>query len=139
MQSKKSIDHLMQQVLNPKSASYNLTKLSDAVEAVFEDYGTEDISTIIEMLVREKKITVEEGSNILRVAIWSGCENGSNLLRSLDEWLREGSDAIRVSLAINQEVYPFIDRNEMYSVLTKIAKEFPVHAMRCQSLIESRP
>jgi hypothetical protein len=134
-----AVDALTRQILNPSVPGYNVTTLSDAIEAVFREYGTEDISALIEHLVRAKKLSVEEGSNILRVAVWSGSENGSSLLRTLDNWLREATDPIRVSLAINQDVYPFHDPVEMRRVLTRICEAYPEFAARCRNLIESRP
>jgi hypothetical protein len=134
-----SIETLTRQILDPSKPGYDVTALSDSIEAVFREYGTEDIATLIEQLVRQNKLSVDEGSNILRVAVWSGSENGSSLLRTLDNWLREGNDPTKVALAINQDVYPFHDPVEMRRVLTRICETYPEHAARCRSLMESRP
>ena len=133
------LDVLLRQVWDPQAPDYDLTRFSDAVEAVFKTLATEDISELIANLVHQGKIILPQGASILRVAVWSGTENGRTLEQSLDQWLRDSRDPILISLALDRVTYPFTDPREMRTVLSKIAQEFPQHAQRCTYLIESRP
>src|SRR5437588_4602834 len=125
MKQNEAIMALTKKVLNPNAPSYDVSALSDSINRLFQSSGTEDISSIVEQMVRQQQITIDEGSNILRVAVWSGSENGERLLKSLDNWLREASDSIRVTLAMGQDTYPFHDPKEMQTALAKISKKFP--------------
>jgi hypothetical protein len=121
------------------SVSYDVGALSDAIDEVFQAYGTEDIAELVLDLIIQEEINPAQGSNILRVAVWSGNENGRSLLCRLDEWLKAADDPLRVALALDQEVYPFADADEMRAALSNVAQKFSEHAERCSSLINSRP
>ena len=113
--------------------------LSDAVEDLFRALGSEDIAPLVGQLVRQERLSLHAGSALLAVATWCGQENGAALHRTLDQWLREGSDSQRISLALTHSVFPFIDAAEMDKVLTQIAERFPEHAAQCRYLIVNRP
>lgn len=121
------------------SPAYDVSLLSDAINEVFVVYGSEDIADLVRNLARKHEISLSDGSNILRVSVWSGSENGTGLLAHLDEWLRTARDSDEVALALSQDTYPFEDAEEMRSVLKRVMRDFPEHGPRCAALIQSRP
>lgn len=123
---------------DPRSPRYDIVPASAAIDELFSLLKSEDISTTIEDALRSGSLTMEQGVATLQIAVWSGSENGASLMRSLERWLSEANDPLRVALALDQEAYPFISREEMSRALRRIALTYPQFADRCRYLIESR-
>jgi len=133
-----AISALLKIPRDPERADYDLVDLSDAIQGLFDALGSEDISSPVEALVRAEKLSIAEGALLFDVATWSGSENGSSLSEALDAWMREGTDALRVSLALKAIGFRFRDEDEMRAVFTRIGERFPEHAPRCAELVRRR-
>ncbi|MGE7955929.1 hypothetical protein ACQKQA_04880 [Pseudomonas sp. NPDC089530] len=69
---------------------------------------------------------------------WQTDDNGSAMTRTIERWLVEGTSLRKVQIALNLDVYPFLDECEMCRVLSDIAELHPQVADKCQQLIGSR-
>jgi hypothetical protein len=76
--------------------------------------------------------------DLLDILAWSTSDNGAAISRTAEAWLRAGDDPRRVRIALDLEVYPFLDRAEMEGVLRGIVARYPDLSHRCEELIESR-
>ncbi len=77
-------------------------------------------------------------AQLFAILIWQTSDNGTALLATTNDWLREGTTLRRIQIALHLDVYPFRDRDEMVRVLEAIALRFPDVATRCEELIASR-
>ena len=77
-------------------------------------------------------------ADLFGVLIWSTRDNGSALMRTAEQWLRDARDIRQVQIALHLEVYPFQERGLMERVLADVAGKFPEVAERCRQLVESR-
>lgn len=77
-------------------------------------------------------------ADLLGILCWQTTDNGAELMRSAEEWLRAGDDLRRVRIALHMEAYPFLDRAEMERVLLRVAFRLPAVAARCAELIAGR-
>ncbi len=139
MEIESAVAAILKREQDPDHPDFDLTALSDAVEDLFRAQGCEDIAPLVEQLVREERLSLRAASALLAVATWSGSENGESLQRTLEQWLREGDDSRRISLALHEGVFPFVSTSEMDEVLMRVAARFPEHAARCRDLIVNRP
>lgn len=69
---------------------------------------------------------------------WQTDDNGSAMTRAVERWLVEGTNLRKIQIALNLDVYPFLDGREMYRVLSEVTVSHPQVAYRCQLLISSR-
>lgn len=59
-------------------------------------------------------------------------------MRTIEGWLREGTNLRRIQIASHLNRSPFFDPAEMERVLSDIAQRFPEVADRCTELIAER-
>lgn len=77
-------------------------------------------------------------ADLLEILTWLTTDNGAELMRSAEGWLRDGTDLRRVRIALHLDAYPFLDRTEMERVLLRVAFRLPAVAARCADLIAGR-
>jgi len=77
-------------------------------------------------------------SEVLRILIWSTPDNGTEIIRHAEQWLREASDERRIFSALHLDVFPFPSQSEMEAVLARVAETFPAQAELCRSVIAAR-
>lgn len=111
---------------------------SDCIGELFREHGNEDIGEIIAEAIEHKVLTAEQGRWFLGVATWSGETNGADLQPTIERWLEEAQDSLRIGLSIGQCVFPFRSLAEMTRVLARVISRHPQHAARCRQLIEQR-
>lgn len=80
----------------------------------------------------------ESIAEILAIMIWSTSDNGTRIMRDAERWLASGTDERRAFVAMNLDVYPFRDPQEMEEVFHKIAAAFPNQQDLCASMVTSR-
>ncbi|WP_344446430.1 hypothetical protein [Kitasatospora nipponensis] len=114
-------------------------ELFDAVDDLIEAYGADDIAEIVFQAVAAGRATAGQAVVFLNVAVWSGTDNGSSMKRTLDTWVREASDTVRLQIALHHEAYPLPTRAEMIAKLVEIAFGFPEHRAICERHIAERP
>jgi hypothetical protein len=116
----------------------DLEGISDSIEALFLEIGSEDPGNIIADAVSCGTLTQAQGNKILEVAMWSGQTNGKELNVTLEKWLEEGTDPIKIELALAPSVFPFSTQEKMANVLTSIAQRFPHLAPPIHEIIKRR-
>ena len=129
--------------------------LANALEAIVRERnsGFKEASTCVGRLLKEyaepqiadrlfdeipRSIPWEVVADLLGILVWITNDNGSDIARTAERWLREGSDTRKVKIALHLEAYPFIDQAEMEHVLGHLIKTNPEVAARCQELIDMR-
>jgi hypothetical protein len=109
----------------------------DAAAAIVSTFGEQDLA---DRLFSEIPRTVpfEVVAELFDFLAWQTSDNGAAIGRAIEAWLREGTDNRKLLIALNLEVYPFIDAREMERVLSHLAETIPRVSARCQYLLESR-
>jgi len=77
-------------------------------------------------------------ADLLTILVGITSDNGSTIQRTAERWLSDGEDLRRVRVALGMDVYPFLNRNEMESVLTRVAARHPEVAGQIAQLLASR-
>lgn len=113
------------------------TEAFDAVRALAIEFGELDLADRL-------FIDIPESVPFLLVArlfdflAWQTEDNGAAMTRTVERWLVEGSNTRKVQIALNLEVFPFLDGHHMCQVLSQVAAAIPEVADRCKALIISR-
>lgn len=91
----------------------------DAVEALHRAYREEYLAN---RLYREIPCSVpfEIVCELLDILAWETPDNGAAVQRTLESWLREGTDNRKLLIALHVEIYPYINAREMYAVLSRL-------------------
>jgi hypothetical protein len=107
--------------------------LSDLVQ----EFGESDLA---DRLYKEipTNIPFEIVCDLFNLLAWRTNDNGSSVTRTIENWLRDGSDKRKNRIALNLDVYPFIDSKEMDRVLSCLAEKDAYLHYRCYELIENR-
>ncbi|WP_165228194.1 hypothetical protein [Aquisphaera insulae] len=95
---------------------------------------------LAERLITDIPPTVpwEVVADLLGILSWTTSDNGSASFRTAERWLREATDLRRILIALNLDVYPFLDSKEMERVLLRVADRHPEASGRCRELIAAR-
>lgn len=109
----------------------------DALAALVEEFGERDLA---DRLYEEIPRTVpfEIVCDLFDLLAWRTNDNRASVTRTAERWLREGIDNRKVLIALNLEVYPFIDPVEMDEVLSKLATNNSKVSARCRQMIKNR-
>jgi hypothetical protein len=92
---------------------------------LFQKLGSEDIGNIVANAVTSGILSLEQGYKFLGISMWGGSTNGAQLHSTLEKWLEEGNDPIRIGLALSQGIFPFSDIKKMNKVLSEITNRHP--------------
>lgn len=110
----------------------------EAVEALHQAYGEEDLANRLFAEI-PRTVPFEIVVELFDILAWETRDNGAAMTRTMEGWLREGKDNRKLLIALHLEVYPFIDAQEMYAVLSKLEKTaIPRVRERCGELIRLR-
>ena len=113
------------------SASY------ETAAAIVKEFGERDLAEIVFAGI-PRTVPFELVAELFNLLAWQTNDNGASVTRTIEAWLRDGQDNRKLLIALNLEVFPFIDGEEMYRVLSHLAEtNFRVSA-RCKELIRSR-
>lgn len=101
---------------------------------------TADLRATLEVLISSgSDLPQLRGALVIGIATWSGSENGASMQETLERWLVEGDDEIKVGLSLEgSDVLPFRDPATARAVLEAVASRMPEHADRCRRLIAAR-
>ena len=108
-----------------------------AADAVLAEYGEEDLLARI-LADSPSEYAPEVIAQLLAIISWTTTDEGASMFRQAEAWLVEASDLRQVQVALNLEVYPFRDRDQMNTVLKHVANVFPEVAELCSEFIVSR-
>jgi len=124
-------------VIAIESVQTGYTEAFCAAQAVVSEFGEcnladrlfSDIPDSISFLLVAK---------LFNLLAWQTEDNGSAMTRTVERWLVEGENMRKVQIALNLDVYPFVEEDEMCRVLSYVAVSHPQLADKCQQLISSR-
>lgn len=77
----------------------------------------------------------EDVADLLALWSWRTNDNGAAITRTLEGWIRECSDELKVWVALHQDAFPFVAHADRISHLATVAQTFPSLAPRCEALI----
>jgi hypothetical protein len=77
-------------------------------------------------------------ADLFGILAWTTSDNGAAMMRTMERWLRENKAVRKLQIALYQDAYPFLKRDEMENVLQEAARRHPEVAERCSELIRSR-
>lgn len=109
----------------------------DLVRKVAETFGELNLA---ERLYSEvpRNVPFELVAELFNLLAWQAEDNGSEIARTAERWLRESSDTRKLLIAINLDIFPFAGPKEMEAVLSRVASSKPLVAIYCKKLIEAR-
>jgi hypothetical protein len=116
----------------------DLQGISDYIEALFQELNTEDLGDLVADAVTYKVFSQKQGNKFLNVSVWGGQTNGAELHTTLEKWLEQGNDPVRIELALAQSTFPFLTKEKMSDVLRIIAKRYPQFANTVNEMIDRR-
>ena len=110
----------------------------EAVEALHQAYGEEDLANRLFAEI-PRTVPFEIVVELFDILAWETHDNGAAMTRTMEGWLRDGTDNRKLLIALHLEVFPFIDAQEMYAVLSRLeATATPRVRERCTQLIRER-
>lgn len=109
----------------------------DAVSALLKEFGKQGLA---ERLFSEipRSVPFELVAELFDFLAWQTEDNGGAIHRTIEDWLREGTDNRKMLIALNLEIYPFTDDKEMVQVLSHLAETNARIAGRCKEIIQAR-
>ena len=92
----------------------------EAVSALVNEYGECELAN---RLFEEIPGTVpfELVAELFNLLVWQTNDNGDAITQTAESWLCKGSDIRKLRIALNLDVYPFLDEVEMRQVLSALA------------------
>lgn|GEM_PF-3686692 len=123
---------------DPLGIDTDVVRMSDLLERLFAQMGTEDVGELIAGAIDGDLLMPAQGRQFLGIAIWSGQTNGAQLQPTLERWLEEASDSVRVDLALAQSIFPFSSLEHMTAVLLRVGERYPAYLARCNQIVERR-
>lgn len=124
-------------VIAAESSEPEYTEAFSAAHAVAVEFGEQNLADRLFADIPDS-ISFMEVARLFDFLAWQTDDNGSAMTRTAERWLVEGTDLRKIQIALNLEVYPFPDGQEMYRVLSDVAASHPQAADRCQQLINAR-
>lgn len=97
----------------------------------------EDMETITNLLIENRvaNLPIEALAEVFDRLIWCLSDNGEQLLKIKEEWLKS-SDIVLVELGLAMnETYPF---DTMKRVFLRISSKWPEFSGRCSEILQSR-
>ena len=109
----------------------------DTAAAVVSEFGEPDLANILFSEI-PRTVPFELVAELFDLLAWQTNDNGASITRTIEAWLREGTDNRKLLIALHLEVYPFIEDAEMERVLSHLAETNVRVSARCKELIQSR-
>ena len=111
-------------------------EIHNLVMALYKELKTENIADYLYDYA-PKDYPVENLICILDCAAWCGSENGTSDQRAIQKWL-DSDDNRKITIALYNEVLPFIKEEDMYNKFTELVKRQPQFLDRCNEMIQYR-
>lgn len=124
-------------VIATESSEPEYTEAFSAARAVVLEFGEENLADRLSADIPDS-ISFMQVARLFDFLAWQTEDNGSAMTRAIERWLVEGTNLRKVQIALNLDVYPFLDEREMDRVLSDVAVSLPEMADRCQQIISSR-
>ena len=134
------VQPLLQQTLSTIEAERegNFYESFQLVDELLKEYGEQDIA---EHLYRDIPIDYswEVVADLFEILIWSMSDSGAAaLFDTTNQWLLEGDNLRKIRIALNINLYPFRNPQQMRDALSELANRYPEVAQQCYDFIASR-
>jgi hypothetical protein len=118
----------------------NFNRSFDLVDEVIRKFGEAGlVERLYTAIPRERPW--EDIADLFGILIWSTGDNGGALMRTMEQWLLDGSDLRQVQIALHLDVYPLSsptsEPGTMERGLRAVGAKFPEAAEQCRYLVES--
>lgn len=132
------IEKMARYPFNPTGANADMHAIADNIEDLFREVGTEDVGEVMAAAVEQGLISPAQGGQFLEIATWGGNTNGAHLQPTIERWLEEAKDPLRIGLALAQPTFPFRSLDRMTTVLSGVGEAHPQYIARVRQLIDRR-
>src|SRR5262249_39984176 len=102
----------------------NFHRSFDLVHEIIEKFGESGLAERLYTLIPRHR-PWEDVADLFGILIWSTSDNGDALIKTTEQWLREAVDLRQVQIALNLDIYPFLERRTMEQVLSDLGNKFP--------------
>lgn len=124
-------------VIAAESSEPEYIEAFSASRAVVLEFGEENLADRLFADIPDS-IPFMQVARLFDFLAWQTEDNGSAMTRAIERWLVEGTNLRKVQIALNLDVYPFLDEREMDRVLSDVAVSLPEMADRCRQITSSR-
>jgi len=124
-------------VIAVESSEPEYIEAFSASRAVVLEFGEENLADRLFADIPDS-ISFMQVARLFDLLAWQTEDNGSAMTRAIERWLVEGTNLRKVQIALNLDVYPFLDEREMDRVLSDVAVSLPEMADRCRQITSSR-
>jgi len=77
----------------------------------------------------------EDVADLLALWSWQTSDNGAAIMRSIESWVHDCADGVKVWVALHQDAYPFVAHASRIAHLGRVASAFPSLEPRCNEMI----
>ena len=124
-------------VIAAESSEPEYIEAFSASRAVVLEFGEENLADRLFADIPDS-ISFMQVARLFDFLAWQTEDNGSAMTRAIERWLVEGTNLRKVQIALNLDVYPFLDERELDRVLSDVAVSLPEMADRCRQITSSR-
>lgn len=107
------------------------------VDELLKEYGENNLANRLYSEI-EESISWVVVADLFGILIWSTSDNGHELIKETEQWLIKSYSPRKILIALNLDVYPFLERAEMETVLNNIISKYPSLAEECNKIIARR-
>lgn len=91
----------------------------DVVTDLVNEYGEADLAQrLFDEIPRH--VPFEVVCDLFSILLWQTSDNGSAIMRTVEDWLRQANDTRKMLVALNLELIPFSSAAEAKEVLGRI-------------------
>ncbi len=120
-----------------ESKEDHFNKSFGLVDKLLNEYGEKNLASRLYKEI-DSSIDWTVIADLFGILVWSTSDNGHLLSKETEKWLIEADNPRKIKIALNLDVYPFLERQKMEEVLTEVIATHPDLAMMCNDIIESR-
>lgn len=107
------------------------------VDELLKEYGENNLANRLYSEI-EESISWVVVADLFGILIWSTSDNGHELIKETEQWLIKSNSPRKIPIALNLDVYPFLERAEMEAVLNNIISRPPSLVEECNKIIARR-
>jgi len=118
----------------------NFVRSFDLVDELIRKFGEAGLAERLYAAIPRER-PWEDIADLFGILSWSTSDDGSALMRTMEQWLVETTDVRQVHIALHLDFYPFSSPSSeagmMERVLAAVAAKFPEVSEQCRGLLES--
>lgn len=107
----------------------------DWVDKLMEEYGESNFAAKVFDNV-PRSIPFEIIADIFNMGIWSGNNNGRDIINTTNDWLKACNDTRKMLVALNLEVLPYKNKEEAIQALKEVPDDMWIVRIHIQRAID---